>query len=580
MKTVLPQSLLPQRAHPDRRHRRGVASLVAAVLSGACLLHGAPATAVDVPVPNGDFSSASNVGTIGGGVLGGSGSDVAIGSSGPWTGTYYGALGLLAPPELSIAQGQGARLGGLLGINVLGLINNGGYFSQTLPVGYEVGKRYTIRARISVSGVLDLGLLGSGNVGLALRADGDTLASTKTAPPQLVTLGTVGVNEYEVSLRHDVIAPVAGDIDIQLLGTPSGLLSANLLGAVTYTHVWLDVGAVNPVAGSVVAVDGAVQSATVGQPFAQPLTVEVTDADGDPVPNVVVQFDAPANGAGATLSATSVMTGVNGVAAASATANTVAGSYTVSVSVAGVDTPATFSLINTAAAPAAIDRVGPQGEQSTDVATMFAAPLVVKVSDEFGNPVEGTTVTFATPSAGASATLSASEATTDANGLASVTAMANALPGSYVATASVEGIAEPVEFDLTNTLPGGTTIDQGGGGRQTGEISSAFRCALEVAVARPDGSPYAGLQVHFQAPASGASATLFDGTQTAASLTVVTAPDGKARVQALANEIEGDYEVTAELVGADGYPPLAFALRNVESLVHADGFDSPCRPFR
>lgn len=579
MTNVLPHSFPPQRVRHGFAQRRGAASLAAAVLAAACLLHGAPAAAVDVPVPNGDFSSASNVGTIGGGVLGGSGNDVPIGSTGPWIGTYYGALGLLAPPELSIAQGQGARLGGLLGINVLGLINNGGFFSQTLPIGYEVGKRYTIRARVSVSGVLDLGLLGSGNVGLALRANGDTLASTKTAPPQLITLGTVGVNEYEVSLRHDVIAPVAGNVDVQLLGTPSGLLSANLLGAVTYTRVWLDVGAVNPVAGSVVAVDGAAQSATVGQPFAQALTVKVSDADGDPVPNVVVQFDAPASGAGAALSATSVMTGADGVASATAIANTIAGSYTISVSVAGVDTPATFSLINTAAAPAAIDRVGPQGEQSTDVATMFAAPLVVKVSDEFGNPVPGTTVTFATPSAGASATLSASEANTDVNGLVSVTAMANALPGSYVATARVEGVADPVEFDLTNTLPGGTTIDQGGGGRQTGEVSSAFRCALEVAVSRPDGSPYAGLQVHFQAPASGASATLFDGSQTASSLTVVTAPDGKARVQALANEIEGDYEVIAELVGADGYEPVAFSLRNVASLIHADGFDSPCRPF-
>ncbi|MFC4821022.1 Ig-like domain-containing protein [Dokdonella ginsengisoli] len=580
MKTDLPHSFLPQRARPNRTSRRGLPAFVAAALAGACLLAAAPAGAVDVPIPNGDFSSATNVGTIGGGLIGGSGSDVAIGSSGPWTGSYYGALGLLAPPELSIAQGEGATIGGLLGINVLGLINNGGFFSQTLPVGYEVGKRYTIRARVSVAGVLDLGVLGSGNVGLALRANGTTLASTKTAPPQLITLGTIGVNEYEVTLRHDVIAPVDGNIDVQLLGTPSGLLTASLLAAATYTHVWLDAGAINPVAGSVVAVDGATQSATVGQPFPQPLTVKVTDADGDPVPNVAVQFDAPASGAGAVLSASTVLTGANGVASATATANTVSGGYTISVSVTGVDTPATFSLINTAAEPVAIDAVGPQDAQSTDVATMFAEPLVAKVSDEFGNPVEGAAVTFATPSAGASATLSASEATTDANGLVSVTAMANALPGSYVATASLAGVAEPIEFDLTNTLPGGTTIDQGGGGRQTGEVNSAFRCALEVAVARPDGSPYSGLQVRFEAPATGASSTLSDGTHTGTSLTVVTAPDGKARVQAIANEIEGDYEVIAELVGADGLPPVTFALRNVGSLIHADGFDSPCTPFQ
>lgn len=578
MKTDLLPSF-PRNGNSHRQHRRGGPAIVAAALAGACLLAGTPAVAVDVPVPNGDFSSASNVGTIGGGLIGGSGGDVAIGTTGPWVGTYYGALGLLAPPELSIAQGEGATIGGLLGINVLGLINNGGYFSQTLPVGYEVGKRYTIRARVGVTGVLDLGVLGSGNVGLALRANGTTLASTKTAPPQLITLGTVGVNEYEVTLRHDVTAPVEGGVDIQLLGTPSGLLSANLLGSATYKRVWLDVGAIDPVAGSVVAVDGATQSATVGQPFAQPLTVKVSDADGDPVPNAVVLFAAPASGAGAVLSATSVLTGADGVASATATANTVSGSYTISVSVAGVDTPATFSLVNTAASPATIDPVGPQGGQSTDVATMFAEPLVAKVGDEFGNPVEGVTVTFTTPSAGASATLSASVVTTDANGLASVTAMANALPGSYVATASVDGVAEPIGFELSNTLPGGTTIGQEGGGRQSGEVSSAFRCALEVAVARPDGSPYGGLQVRFQAPATGASSTLSDGTSSGASLTVVTTPNGKARVQAIANEIEGNYEVTAELVGADGFSPIVFALSNVGSLIYADGFDSRCTPF-
>lgn len=579
MKTDLPLPSLSRHATARRTNRRGFSSLAAAAWAGACLVVGTPADAVDVPVPNGDFSSATNVGTIGGGLIGGSGSDVAIGTSGPWVGSYHGALGLLAPPELSIAQGGGATIGGLLGVNVLGLVNNGGFFSQTLPVAYEVGKRYTIRARVSVAGVLDLGVLGSGNVGLALRANGTTLASTKTAPPQLITLRTVGVNEYEVTLRHDVTAPVEGNVDLQLLGTPSGLLTASLLGSATYTRVSLDAGAIDPVAGSVVAIDGATQSATVGQPFARPLTVKVTDADGDPVPSAVVEFAAPASGAGAVLSATSVLTGADGVASATATANTVSGSYTVSVGVAGVDTPAAFSLINTAGAPAAIDPIGSQGGQNTEVATLFADPLVAKVTDEFGNPVEGAAVTFATPSAGASATLSASDVTTDANGLVSVTAMANALPGSYLATASVDGVAEPIEFELTNTLPNGTTIDQGGGGRQSAEIGGAFRCALEVAVARPDGSAYGGLQVRFQAPTAGASSTLSDGTNSGASLTVVTAPNGKARVQAIANDVEGDYEITAALVGADDFPPVTFALRNVGSLIYADGFDTACSPF-
>lgn len=573
MKTDLFPSTL-RHANPRR-----VSLLIAGALAGVCLIAGSAAQAANVPIPNGDFSSATNVGTVGGGLVGASGSDEPIGSSGPWTGTYSGVLGLLAPPQLSIVQGGGATVSGLLGINVLGLLNNGGYFSQSLPVAYEVGKRYTITARINVGGVLDLSVLGSGNVGLALRAGDVTLASTTTAPPQLISLSTIGTNEYQVQLRHDVTAPIAGNVDVQLLGTPTGLITANLLGSLTYTQVTLDASAIDPVAGSVIAVDSTTQSATVGQPFQRPLTVKVADANGDPVPGVAVTFAAPSGGAGAILSATSVDTGADGVASATATANTVAGSYTISVSVVGVDTPAIFPLVNTAGAPAAIDALGPGAEQSAEVATAFAEPLVAKVGDAFGNPVPGVAVTFAAPASGASAVLSADSATTDENGLASIDATANALPGSYTATAAVAGIETPTAFDLSNTLPGGTTVDQGGGGPQSGEINSAFRCALEVAVAKPDGSPYVGLQVRFDAPASGPSATLSDGVNGGASLSVATGANGRARVQAIANDVEGDYEVSAVLVGADGYPPVTFALRNLGSLVYSDGFDTPCSPF-
>src|SRR5690606_32087606 len=106
---------------PDQRRRRGTA-LPAATMAGASCLLGGFAQAANVPVPNGDFSSSGNVGSIGGGVLGASGTDVAIGS-GPWKGTYFGVLGLLAPPTLSITPGE-ARIGGLLGVNVLGIVNN------------------------------------------------------------------------------------------------------------------------------------------------------------------------------------------------------------------------------------------------------------------------------------------------------------------------------------------------------------------------------------------------------------------------------------------------------------------------
>ena len=47
---------------------------------------------------------------FGGGLVGDTGSNVTIGS-GPWTATYSGVVGLLAPPTVTIGSGRGAISG-------------------------------------------------------------------------------------------------------------------------------------------------------------------------------------------------------------------------------------------------------------------------------------------------------------------------------------------------------------------------------------------------------------------------------------------------------------------------------------
>ena len=77
------------------------------------------ASAGFVTVPNGDFSGLGNAGSVGGGLVGASGTNVPIGS-GPWTATYNGVLGLLAPPTLAISPSQKtATISGLLGVNAV-----------------------------------------------------------------------------------------------------------------------------------------------------------------------------------------------------------------------------------------------------------------------------------------------------------------------------------------------------------------------------------------------------------------------------------------------------------------------------
>ena len=86
--------------------------------------------------------------------------------------------------------------------------------------------------------------------------------------------------------------------------------------------------------------------------------------------------------------------------------------------------------------------------QSTTVGTAFAAPLQVTVKDVSGNPVSGVTVTFTAPTAGASAMLSSATALTNSSGVASVTAIANNIAGSYAAMATVGTLS--ASFSLTN----------------------------------------------------------------------------------------------------------------------------------
>src|SRR6185369_3833272 len=74
---------------------------------------------------------------------------------------------------------------------------------------------------------------------------------------------------------------------------------------------------------------GSSQSTQVGKAFPSALQVTVKDASGNPVSGVPVTFTAPAGGAGAALSASTVFTNLSGVAGVTATANNQPGSYTV-----------------------------------------------------------------------------------------------------------------------------------------------------------------------------------------------------------------------------------------------------------
>jgi hypothetical protein len=89
----------------------------------------------------------------------------------------------------------------------------------------------------------------------------------------------------------------------------------------------------------------------------------------------------------------------------------------------------------------------------------FPNALQVTIKDANGLPVGGASVTFTAPSAGVSASLSSVTTLTNASGLASVTATANNITGSYIVSASVAGFS--TVFSLTNLIGGGSNLAQG-----------------------------------------------------------------------------------------------------------------------
>jgi hypothetical protein len=139
---------------------------------------------------------------------------------------------------------------------------------------------------------------------------------------------------------------------------------------------------------AVTATSGGGQSATVTAAFSGPLVATVTDSSGDPLSGVTVTFAGPGSGAGVTFpGGTTATTNAQGQASVTVTANTAAGAFTITASVAGVAKPASFALTNTAGAAS--------GAKSAD---SFANPfptsgtpdvLTISVQDAYGNAVTG-----------------------------------------------------------------------------------------------------------------------------------------------------------------------------------------------
>ena len=128
---------------------------------------------------------------------------------------------------------------------------------------------------------------------------------------------------------------------------------------------------------------GAGQSTAISSAFGTALVALVTDAGGNPVSGVTVNFAAPGSGASAGLSASSDVTDGSGLASVTATANATAGAYNVTASATGLS-DVSFGLTNT-------DAVAPTVTLTTNT-TEVAPGETFEVTATFSEPVTGFTM--------------------------------------------------------------------------------------------------------------------------------------------------------------------------------------------
>jgi hypothetical protein len=135
------------------------------------------------------------------------------------------------------------------------------------------------------------------------------------------------------------------------------------------------------------------QSAQVNLTFGHTLAVHVTDVAGNDVPGATVRFSASvgANGESATFANGGVATtdGAGNATAPAMTANSRAGSYTVTAAVAGAS-QANFNATNTAVLPSALTATQVGANSSGDLVTVaWASP-----NYDGGSPVTSYTITL------------------------------------------------------------------------------------------------------------------------------------------------------------------------------------------
>lgn len=312
-----------------------------------------------------------------------------------------------------------------------------------------------------------------------------------------------------------------------------------------------------PAAKSIVLKTGNGQTGTVASQVTNPFVVTVLDQYGNPFAGTTVNFSIASRPSGdttATLTVVSAVTNASGQVATSLNLGTKAGAYTVVATSSGLSgSPLSFSATALAGAAKTLAAVSGNNQTGTPNA-ILGQPLVVTVSDTYGNLVTGAGVSFAITSAPTGATgqsLSVTNVVTGANGQASAILTLGSQGGQYVVSATSGSLTgSPALFTATVTTSVATRMQYAAGDKQSAEVFTRLASPLVVTILDGSGNPVAGQPVQFTiagTPAGAAGASLSDAL-------VFTNAQGQASTSLTVGTKIGSYVIAASSGSLSGSP--------------------------
>ncbi|HUR04604.1 MAG TPA: Ig-like domain-containing protein [Nonomuraea sp.] len=221
-------------------------------------------------------------------------------------------------------------------------------------------------------------------------------------------------------------------------------------------------------------VSGDNQTAAVGSALPDSLVVRVTDALGNPVPGVEVQWTA---GGGGSISPASVLSGADGKAAAERVLGNASGTQSATATATGIP-PVAFTQTAEPANPTTLAQISGNG-QTGAVGAPLADSLVVRLLDDNGNGIGGKAITWVVGSGGGS--VSPSTVITNPNGSAATqwtlgpNAVSNLLNAVYSGVPSVPFTASASAGSATKLTFLQPPVNTGAGST----ISPAVRVAIQ-----------------------------------------------------------------------------------------------------